>query len=400
MKVERKTILRMVMGGFALFLLIYWFWFTGQRLISAATPIFIGVLIAYPLGILIRFFQSHDILYNRKILKSEKLHRGICTALAVIVLLGCLAFIAGYMGPQLTACAITLLDRVPSGIRYLLEMPFIANLIPDETLEVLQEFDWTNWFNRLVTMFNSDDLFRGVTNTATSLLNAFSNVMFGILFACYFLSGRDQIGRTYRRMVRAWIPAGKQERVLRAGRLLNSCFHKFIVCQVLQAVIIGVSATLLMHLFRFPYASMVGAMNGFCALIPVIGGYIGAILGTLMILTDAPSMALLFLIFIVVLQNVVGTLIFPRIAGQSLGLPSGWTLAAVLIGSGLGGITGILIGVPLTAFGYRMVKDALAEKEASLRLAEGGEPEAKAAAGNKQEMPGAPGKNPEPPKKS
>jgi len=399
-KVERKTIFRMVMGGFALFLLIYWFWFTGQRLISAATPIFIGVLIAYPLGILIRFFQSHDILYNRKILKSEKLHRGICTALAVIVLLGCLAFIAGYMGPQLTACAITLLDRVPSGIRYLLEMPFIVNLIPDETLEVLQEFDWTNWFNRLVTMFNSDDLFRGVTNTATSLLNAFSNVMFGILFACYFLSGRDQIGRTYRRMVRAWIPAGKQERVLRAGRLLNSCFHKFIVCQVLQAVIIGVSATLLMHLFRFPYASMVGAMNGFCALIPVIGGYIGAILGTLMILTDAPSMALLFLIFIVVLQNVVGTLIFPRIAGQSLGLPSGWTLAAVLIGSGLGGITGILIGVPLTAFGYRMVKDALAEKEASLRLAEGGEPEAKAAAGQSPEMPGAPGKNPEPPEKS
>ena len=400
MKVERKTIFRMVMGGFALFLLIYWFWFTGQRLISAATPIFIGVLIAYPLGILIRFFQSHDILYNRKILKSEKLHRGICTALAVIVLLGCLAFIAGYMGPQLTACAITLLDRVPSGIRYLLEMPFIVNLIPDETLEVLQEFDWTNWFNRLVTMFNSDDLFRGVTNTATSLLNAFSNVMFGILFACYFLSGRDQIGRTYRRMVRAWIPAGKQERVLRAGRLLNSCFHKFIVCQVLQAVIIGVSATLLMHLFRFPYASMVGAMNGFCALIPVIGGYIGAILGTLMILTDAPSMALLFLIFIVVLQNVVGTLIFPRIAGQSLGLPSGWTLAAVLIGSGLGGITGILIGVPLTAFGYRMVKDALAEKEASLRLAEGGEPEAKAAAGQSPEMPGTPGKNPEPPKRS
>ena len=201
-------------------------------------------------------------------------------------------------------------------------------------------------------------------------------------------------------MVRAWIPAGKQERVLRAGRLLNSCFHKFIVCQVLQAVIIGVSATLLMHLFRFPYASMVGAMNGFCALIPVIGGYIGAILGTLMILTDAPSMALLFLIFIVVLQNVVGTLIFPRIAGQSLGLPSGWTLAAVLIGSGLGGITGILIGVPLTAFGYRMVKDALAEKEASLRLAEGGEPEAKAAADQSPEMPGTPGKNPEPPKRS
>ena len=376
MKVERKTIIRMVLGGFALFLLIYWFWFTGQKLITAATPLFIGLVIAYPLEILIRFFQSHDPLYNRKILKSERLHRGLCTAMAVIVLLGCVAFIAGYMGPQLTACAITLLDRVPSGIRYLLRLPFVTRLIPEETLEVLQQFDWTNWVNHLVALFSSDDLFRGVTNTASSVLNAFSNVMFGILFACYFLSGREQVGRTYRRMVRAWIPAGRQDRFLRAGKILNSCFHKFIVCQVLQALIIGVSATLLMHVFGFPYASMVGAMNGFCALIPVIGGYIGAILGTLMILTDAPSMALLFLIFIVVLQNVVGTLIFPRIAGQSLGLPSGWTLAAVLIGSGLGGITGILIGVPLTAFGYRMVRDSLEEREKRLEGADPGEPAA------------------------
>ena len=154
--------------------------------------------------------------------------------------------------------------------------------------------------------------------------------------------------------------------MLHAGSLLHECFRSFIVCQAIQALVIGVSATVLMMLFGFPYASMIGSLNGFCALIPVIGGYLGAILGTLIILTDAPGMALLFLTFIVILQNVIGTFVFPRLIGRTLRLPSVWTLTAVLIGSGLAGITGILIGVPLTAFVYRMIKEKLEAKEAEM----------------------------------
>ena len=171
-------------------------------------------------------------------------------------------------------------------------------------------------------------------------------------------------------MIRAFVPQQYQEAVLHSGALLRGCFHNFIICQALQALIIGVSATVLMNIFRFPYASMIGTMNGFCALVPVIGGYVGAVMGTLMILTDNPGMALFFLIFIVVLQNVIGTLVFPRIVGQSLGIPSGWTLAAVLVGTGLGGVTGILIAVPLTAFGYRMVKEKLEEREKAAGITE------------------------------
>ena len=152
--------------------------------------------------------------------------------------------------------------------------------------------------------------------------------------------------------------------------MLNDCFHDFIVCQAAQALIIGVSASVLMWIFGFPYASMIGALNGFCALIPVIGGYIGAIFGTLMIMADAPGMALFFLIFIIVLQNVIGTLIFPRLIGRSLGLPAVWTLAAVLIGSGLRGISGMLLGVPLTAFAYRMIGEKLRKREAEIAAAE------------------------------
>lgn len=366
MKIDRKSISRLVLGGFMLFLLIYWFMFTGQKLMYACTPIFIGLVIAYPMNIMIQFFRTHDFLYKRRIIKSERVHNICCVILAVIVLLGCLAFIAGYMAPQLTACVIALLDKVPSGMAFILYQPITAQLLPPETMETLQQIDWTNWVNHLISMVSSDELFRSMRTTATSALSAFSSVLFGILFACYFLIGRQAAGRTAARMVRAFAPEARQESIFHAGKLLNECFHNFIVAQALQALIIGVCATVLMNLFRFPYASMIGTLNGFCALIPVIGGYLGAVLGTLMILTDAPGMALLFLIFIIVLQNVIGTLVFPRLIGQSLGLPSGWTLAAVLIGSGLGGITGILIGVPMTAFVYRRIKEKLEEREKTL----------------------------------
>lgn len=363
MRMDRRSISRLVLGAFMLFLLIYWFMFTGQQLLTAARPILIGAVIAFPLNILIGFFKKHDFLYHRKLLQSERGHQILATVLAVIVLAGCVVFIGGYLAPQLTASAIALLERVPQGIRFLLYQPLVGRLIPAETMETLQKFDWNNWINHLVNMVSSDDLFRNMTVTATTALSAFSNLLFGILFACYFLSGKDTALRTAGRLVRAFVPASRQETVFRSASLLNECFRSFIVCQVIQAMMIGLSATILMSIFGFPYASMVGSLNGFCALIPVIGGYLGAILGTLMILTDAPGQALLFLVFIVVLQNVIGTLVFPRLIGRTLQLPSVWTLSAVLIGSGLGGIMGIMIGVPLTAFAYRLIRERLEERE-------------------------------------
>ena len=237
MKLNRKGIIRLVLGGFALFLLIYWFMFTGQQFLRACAPILIGAVIAYPLNIMITFFRKNNFLYHRGIVKSEKVNNILCVVLAVIVLIGCLALIAGYIGPQLTACVIALLDKVPSGIRFLIFHPAAARLIPEDTLETLQKIDWNNWINHLVSQISKDELFRNMTTTATSALSAFSNILFGILFACYFLSGKKKIGETYRRMVRAFVPTRHQEAVLHSGALLRECFHNFIVCQALQALI-------------------------------------------------------------------------------------------------------------------------------------------------------------------
>ena len=139
--------------------------------------------------------------------------------------------------------------------------------------------------------------------------------------------------------------------------VINDCFHRYIVGQCTEAVILGVLCMLGMMIIRLPYATMIGALIGFTALIPVAGAYIGAFVGAFMILTLAPVKALIFLVFIVVLQQLEGNLIYPRVVGSSLGLPAIWVLAAVTVGGGVLGVPGMLLGVPLTAAVYRLVRN-------------------------------------------
>ncbi|MBQ8401314.1 MAG: AI-2E family transporter, partial [Clostridia bacterium] len=141
------------------------------------------------------------------------------------------------------------------------------------------------------------------------------------------------------------------------------CFHKYIVGQCTEAVILGLLCTIGMLLFQFPYASMIGALIAFTALIPIAGAYIGAGVGAFMILTVSPIKAVFFLIFIVVLQQLEGNIIYPRVVGSSIGLPGIWVLSAVTIGGGIMGIAGMLLGVPLTAALYRMLQEDLHRRE-------------------------------------
>ena len=148
-------------------------------------------------------------------------------------------------------------------------------------------------------------------------------------------------------------------------QVIKESFESFIVGQCKEAVILGVLCTLGMWIFRFPYASMIGALIGFTALIPVAGAYIGAAVGAVMILTESPFKALLFIVFIVVLQQLEGNLIYPKVVGESIGLPGLWVLAAVTIGGGVMGIPGMLIGVPLVAAIYKLVGEDMDERLAA-----------------------------------
>ena len=136
----------------------------------------------------------------------------------------------------------------------------------------------------------------------------------------------------------------------------HASFRSFVIGQVTEALILGALCTAGMLLLRLPYAAMTGAVVGFTALIPIVGAYIGLIVGAFVIFTVSPVQALVFVIFLVVLQQIEGNLIYPHTVGSSIGLPGIWVLAAVTICGGLFGVPGMLIGVPATATLYRLLK--------------------------------------------
>ena len=179
----------------------------------------------------------------------------------------------------------------------------------------------------------------------------------GLIFSFYLVLGRDRLARQSTRVLRRYVPQPIYDRIMYVLGVLNNAFHRYITGQCTEAVILGVLCTIGMMILRLPYATMIGALVGFTALIPIAGAYIGTIVGAFMILTVSPMKMLIFLIFLAVLQQVEGNLIYPKVVGSSIGLPGIWVLAAVTIGGGMMGVAGMLLGVPLASALYTLLRN-------------------------------------------
>ena len=237
------------------------------------------------------------------------------------------------------------------------------DVVPDDIINSLSSIDWKSKIGELTTTISS-----GVGNiigvafaAVSSVFSVASTIVIGFIFALYLLLDKDRLTTQLRLVIEKFLP----ERVVEKGNhilnIANDCFHKFIVGQCTEAVILGSLCMVGMLILRLPYAPMIGALVAFTALIPIVGAFIGAGVGAFLILMVSPSKALIFLIFIIVLQQIEGNLIYPRVVGSSMGLPGIWVLAAVTVGGGVMGIPGMMIGVPLMAVIYKLVKENINE---------------------------------------
>ncbi|MDE6232785.1 MAG: AI-2E family transporter, partial [Lachnospiraceae bacterium] len=146
--------------------------------------------------------------------------------------------------------------------------------------------------------------------------------------------------------------------------ILNDSFHNFIVGQCIEAVILGVLCVAGMLLFQFPYAVMIGILIGCTALVPIAGAYIGGAVGAVMIFTESPVKAVMFVVFLVILQQFEDQIIYPKVVGSSIGLPGIWVFAAVIVGGGLFGIPGTLFGIPIVSTIYKLISNDVRKKSA------------------------------------
>ncbi len=372
MRLEWKSCLRVAATVFLLYLAIY-YWAGVMKLlglvIGAAMPLVTGFIIAYVLNILMSFYERYYFTKS-KLPFVKKSKRAVCLIAAILSLVGIVTLLINLVIPELVSCIQLLISDIPPAIEALLANEVIIEFLPENMYSELAAIDWKTYINQFVQFLTS-----GIGSTVTTLVSAvssvFSRVVSGLLaliFAIYFLLGKEQFTGQFKRIINSYLPKKAEKKINYVASVLNDCFHRYIVGQCLEAVILGTLCIIGMLIFRFPYAAMIGTLIGFTALIPVAGAYIGAIVGFIMILTVSPIKAVLFIVFIVVLQQLEGNLIYPKVVGGSLGLPAVWVLAAVTIGGSLMGILGMLLGVPIAAAIYRMLRDDVNRREKKMAV--------------------------------
>lgn len=364
-KIEWKNLLKIGLAVLVVYLAIhYWGKISGfiALSVSAASPIFAGLIMAYAINILMTFYERH--FFKKSTKKGViKLRRPLCLTGAVITLAGIIALVLCLVIPQLAECVKMVIDYVPTAIDMLVKKLETFDVVPDDIINSLSSIDWKSKIGELTTTISS-----GVGNiigvafaAVSSVFSVASTIVIGFIFALYLLLDKDRLTTQLRLVIEKFLP----ERVIEKGNhilgIANDCFHKFIVGQCTEAVILGSLCMVGMLVLRLPYAPMIGALVAFTALIPIVGAFIGAGVGAFLILMVSPSKAVIFLIFIIVLQQIEGNLIYPRVVGSSMGLPGIWVLAAVTVGGGVMGIPGMMIGVPLMAVIYKLVKENINE---------------------------------------
>ena len=359
-----KLLFKLGFSVFLLYLCISYWDKVSVAILGASAPIIIGFVIAYLVNIIMSFYERHYFVKSKK-KWSIKSRRPVCMIGAFLTVLAVIALVIGLVVPQFISCIQVLIEKLPTaiadGITRLSKVEFIS----DEVIAALKAINWQEKIAGIVGVAST-----GVGNVVgiliTSVTAVFSGIVTGFLsliFAIYFLLGKNKLLRQGKKVLKHYLKENIYKKLKYGLKVFNDSFHRYIVGQCIEAVILGVLCTVGMLILKMPYATMIGALIALTALIPIVGAFFGAGIGAFMILTEDPIKALIFVIYIVVLQQLEGNLIYPKVVGTSIGLPAIWVLAAVTVGGGVFGITGMLIFVPLTAAIFKIVKDDINNKK-------------------------------------
>lgn len=327
--------------------------------ISIVFPFVLGGAFAFILNIPMSFFEKKLLKRKRKNgrkVKTKKSTRIISIILAIAVITLILALILKLIVPELINVVNLLIANIPYYIEeitnlleeYAKNMPDIDTIM-QEINENKEEI--TNQIlNKILGILTSSiSLVNGIISGITTFFIA-------IIFAIYILMDKEKLQEQAKKVLYAYLSKEKALKIIHIGRVTKNTFRSFFTVQCLEATILGTLCTIGMLILKLPYAMPIGVLIGVTALIPVVGAFIGIIVGAILILSINPFKVITFVIFVLILQQVEGNLIYPRVVGNSIGLPGMWVLVAVSVGGSLGGIIGMLLGVPIATIVYTLLK--------------------------------------------
>ncbi|WP_338489099.1 AI-2E family transporter [Ruoffia tabacinasalis] len=329
-------------------------------LLTISMPIILGFIIAYVLNIPMVMLEK---LYfpNSDSIVIKKTRRPVSILVSIIIITIVLIFILNLVIPQLISVFGRIIEIIPllaNGIQnWVIEneeiFPPLAEFV--ETFQI----DWQNIVTNMISIANrfTTNIIETTLSTVGSVFSIVVNLFLSLMISLYVLMSKETLGRQFKILSETYLPERGHKGLMYVLEVTDFSFRHFITGEVLEALILGSLVTVGMWIFQFPYASMIGALTGVTALIPVLGAYISGAIGFIMIFVDSPIQALTFIVFIIVIQQLEGNLIYPRVVGGSIGLPGLWVLISITIGGGLLGIWGMLLAVPLVSTLFKLLKN-------------------------------------------
>ena len=333
------------------------------KVISIFSPFLLGIILAFVLNVLNNFIEKKIFgkIKTSNILNNIKIP--LCITLSLILVFLTIFFVMNLLIPQLKNSASLFTDTLPA---YKEDIIGILNKFDIDESTVNKVGEYLDNFGKVITDYikgNSKDVITVTTEVATSVVNIISKGIITLVFAIYMIAQKETLSRQINKVMKAYLKPKTINKINTVGTLANKTFSNFVTGQCLEALIFGSLVFVGMLIFRFPYASTIGVLLGFTALIPIFGAFIGTAIGFILIMMVSPVKAILFVVFIIVLQQIEGNLIYPRVVGKSIGLPGMWVLLSVTVGGSIGGILGMLIATPLCSLLYalftKMVNDRL-----------------------------------------
>ena len=340
-----------------------------SKLLSVLMPFIIGCMIAFVLNVLMIRIEKQlsKVIVNPK-LKILKRVLSILGSIALVV--GVVAIIIILIIPELVSAIKVIALSLPEVIDNLQNWTDSHSIYLPQLENLINQIDVESLGNELSKFAKTE--FSGMLDSTIDILavivNGIVNFVLGLVFAIYILMSKETLKDQTKRLINAYLPSKVADNIFEVARLSRTTFSNFIIGQTVEAFILGALCTIGMIILGLPYAPMVGSLVGITAFIPIIGAFIGGAIGAFMIFTVDYMQAFIFIIFLVILQQLEGDLIYPRVVGSTIGLPSIWVLFAVTVGGSLWGITGVLLGVPIVSVIYSLVKIQVKNREKRLKV--------------------------------
>ncbi len=325
-------------------------------------PFLIGAAFAFILNVPMRAMER--LLLKR--VKRKKFARALSMVLSLVIVALILAFVFMMVIPEIIETIAQINRGIPGFIREVGQwIEGLTDNVPElgDYLTSLQN-DWSNLNKNLLDVLQNTvtNVLVSTVGVATSMIDAIVTLVIAVIFAMYILAQKEKLASQGKRVMYAYLPQKRVDRILEILRLSSRIFSGFIAGQCTEAVVFGCFCFLGMTIFRLPYALTISVLIGFTTLIPIFGAIIGTVVGALLIMVASPIKAVIFVIMILVFQQIDGNLIYPRIVGNSVGLPGIWVMMAVTVGGSLLGVFGMLVFVPLASVAYCLIRENVGKR--------------------------------------